>query len=329
MDINHTFADITENLIENIHYSNPWFTPEFVRYSFASIADSLEQDNLKKWVAAYPELNSKPSQILKVGVIMSGNIPMVGFHDFISVLISGHKFIGRLSSKDDKLLPAIAKILLQINNSFRQNIEFTDNYMKGTDAVIATGSDNSSRYFDYYFGKNPHIIRKNRNSAAILTGNETSRQLITMADDIFMYFGLGCRNVSKLFLPEGYDIPALLQYFEHYSYLGNHNKYANNYEYQRALYLVNQVPHYDTGFLLLKEDTGFSSPVGCLYYEFYNDTSLLINHLKKEKDKIQCIATKSTGFYKRVKLGSTQKPMLWEYADNVDTIKFLLNLSEK
>lgn len=328
-DINDAYAEATESLIENIHFNNPWFTPEFVRYAISAIAASLQPDNINHWISSYPELNTKPKPTRRVGVIMAGNIPMVGFHDFLCILLSGHKFIGRLSSKDDKLLPAIAKVLVHILPEFRRYIQFTDELMKETHAIIATGGDNSSRYFEYYFGKNPNIIRKNRNSVAILSGNETTRDLKNLADDIFIYFGLGCRNVSKLFLPAGYDIPGLLKNFEHYSYFGNHHKYANNYDYQKAIYLVNQVPHLDTGFLLVKEDPSYSSPVGCLFYEYYHDTDSLFQRLKQEKDQIQCVATKLTSFYKRVKFSSTQKPMLWDYADNMDTLKFLLNLSQK
>jgi hypothetical protein len=328
-DINHRFAHITENLIENVHITNPWFTPDFVRYSIFSHSNALRKEYLEKWLSKYPQINYAPEKRKKVGVIMAGNVPLVGFHDFLCVLLSGHKFSGRLSSKDDKLLPSLADILLFIEPGFQGRVEFTEEQLKGVDAVIATGSDNSSRYFDHYFGKYPNIIRKNRNGTAIITGEEKPEELRRLADDIFLYFGLGCRNVSKVFLPAGYHLPAFLDCMGEYAHLIHHNKYANNYEYHKALYLLNQEHHFDTGFLLVKEDPGYASPIGCLYYEYYDNQETMISRIKTDKDKIQCVATKLTSLKNKVKPGSTQKPMLWNYADDVDTLKFLINLSVK
>ena len=325
-DLNVQFADLMEGLINNVHIYNPWFTPEFTRFALVTTGDSLKEKNIIKWVSAYPSLANLPPSSLRIGIIMAGNLPLVGFQDFISAAFSGHKLVAKLSSKDDKLLPALTKIIKYIEPEFEDFIYFEEEKLSKPDAVIATGSDNSSRYFEYYFGKYPHIIRKNRNSIAVLTGNETKPQLRKLADDIFMYFGLGCRSVSKLFIPVTYNIAELLKNFEQYSYLANHNKYANNYEYQRAMYLINQVPHYDTGFLLLKEDTDYSSPVGCLYYESYDDMDHLQKRILQDKDRLQCIVTNDVGFSQRTDFGITQKPMLWDYADNADVLRFLLNL---
>ena len=327
--LNARFAKITLHLIETVNENNPWFTPQFVNFAFSSIGSSLEEINLKTWLCSYPELDDLSSGPMDIGVIMAGNIPMVGFHDFISVLLSGNKIIARLSTKDDKLLPAMSAVLTYIEPGFNEYIYFEDNLKNKTDAVIATGSDNSAKYFEYYFGKKPHIIRKNRNSAAILTKEDSAFELKNLADDIFIYFGLGCRSVSKLFIPRDYKIPDLLDQFNHYSYLYNHHKYANNYDYHRAIYLINRDMHYDTGFLLVKEDDSYSSPVGCLYYEFYDNPGSLSVRMEKDSDKLQCIVAGSAFFKNRIPFGASQKPMLWDYADNMDTIKFLLNLSQK
>jgi len=325
--INSSFTNNVLNLIENIHIHNPWFTPEFVSFAISSIGSSLTEKNIRKWISSYPELETINKNPHNIGVIMAGNIPLVGFHDFISVLISGNKIIAKLSTKDDKLLSAISVILLTIEPRFNKFIYFEENQLKNIDAAIATGSDNTSRYFTYYFGNVPHIIRKNRNSTAILTGEESCSDLENLADDIFLYFGLGCRNVSKIYVPKNYLFPPLLDNFRHYAYLSNHNKYANNYDYHKAIFLIDRSQHFDTGFLLVKEDPSYSSPVGCLHYEFYNNPDELRERIIADTDKLQCVVSNSDLFTRGIAFGSSQKPMLWDYADNVDTLKFLLNLT--
>ncbi len=324
--VNSQYADLIKDVIENTFFSNPWFIPEFIINSIAVNGNSLEENHIKKWLSFYPELkdNSKPPK--DIGVVMAGNIPMTGFHDFVTILISGNRLKARLSSKDDKLLPALSMILQFFAAEFKEYIFFEDNLKKKFDAIIATGSDNSARYFEYYFGNQPHIIRKNRNSVAILNGEESSQDLNRLADDIFLYFGLGCRSVSKIFVPENYDIQELIRYFDKYAYLYDNNKYANNYDYQRAVFLLNRYPFFDNGFLLLKESSSYSSPVGCLYYERYRDIEELIVRLKADEEKLQCIVTNIKSIDKRVEFGASQKPMLWEYADNIDTMSFLFNL---
>lgn len=325
--INVTYAGMIKDLIENVQFSNSWFTPEFVTYSITANGDSLHEDRIKKWIADYPGLKENGKLPKDIGVIMAGNIPMTGFHDFVTILLSGNRIRVRLSSKDDKIIPAFADILKNIEPGFNDYIFFEEDKLKNIDAIIATGSDNSARYFEYYFGKQPHIFRKNRNSIAVLTGDETEKELKSLADDIFIYFGLGCRNVSKIFIPEGYDIPGLLNNFNHYAYLYNHNKYANNYDYQRAIFLMNRDPHFDNGFLLLKKESDlYSSPVGCLYYENYNSLEKLTAKIKSDENMLQCILSKVNFDDKNLEFGTSQKPMFWDYSDNVDTMKFLLNL---
>jgi hypothetical protein len=312
------YSDKIENLIARQQTINPWFTPENVRMALKSIAASLTEEKLMEWTGRYPELNSD-YQPVRVGVIMAGNIPLVGFHDFLSVLITSNRIIARTSTKDPELPVAIAEILYDINGNFREMIEFTDGIIKDFDAVIATGSNNTSRYFEYYFGKYYNLIRKNRNSVAILTGNEDPEELKRLGEDVFSYFGLGCRNVSKIFIPEDFDPDSLKQHWEGYSDIINHTKYGNNYDYYKAVYLVNKENFYDSGYYLLKEENGYASPVSVIYFEYYKrdeDFSFLFD---TEKDKIQCIVGKGL-----TEFGMTQWPELWDYADNKDTIEFIL-----
>jgi hypothetical protein len=297
---------------------NPWFTPANVRMALKAIADELTLKNLRIWTDAYPVLNENIDPV-RVGVIMAGNIPLVGFHDFLSVLISGNNIVAKTSSKDAELIIHIINILCTINPGFKEKIKFTEGILSGFDAVIATGSDNSSRYFEYYFDKYPHIIRKNRNSIAVINGNETDTELKNLGTDIFSYFGLGCRNVSKVYLPDGYDFHTMIKNWKEYSDVINHYKYANNYDYNMAIYLVNKEKFLDTGYLLLKESADLSSPVSVLYYEFYNSAEQLSAQINKLKEKIQCVAG-----IDYLSFGKTQFPGLWEYADNIDTLDFLL-----
>ena len=309
-DLNRNFRDSFNNQIRQSHIYNPWFTEEFVRYAITSISSSLERKKILKWLEAYPEIKKLNGKNKKIGLIMAGNIPLVGFHDVLSCVFSGHELLGKLSSKDDKFFPFLKEILCYLNPEMEEKMNFTDQILKNIDAIIATGSNNSARYFEYYFSKFPNIIRKNRNSAAIITGDETADDLRNLGNDIFLYFGLGCRNVSKLFFPEGYDPSSIISYFDHYSYLYNHNKYANNYDYYKAIYLVNMIQHLDSGFLLLKEDFSYSSPAGVLYYEFYKSLDSLKNKLDKDKNLIQCVVAKKGLLEGTVNFGESQFPEL-------------------
>jgi len=312
------FTEELISLVSNQHLVNPWFTPVNVRLAVKAIADELTEENLVKWTDAYPELKNEPGG-RNVGIVMAGNIPLVGFHDFMTVLITGNNVVAKTSSKDKELIIFTAKVLCSINREFAEKIIFTDGLLKSFDSVIATGSDNSSRYFEYYFGKYPHIIRKNRNSIAIIDGSETGSELAALGIDIFSYFGLGCRNVSKIFLPEGYDAYKLSGAWKEFAGIVDHNKYANNYDYNKAIYMVNREPFTDTGFLLLKESPAISSPVSVLYYEFYRDINKLRFEIDNYKDKVQCLISKND-----IPFGMSQHPHLWDYADGIDTVEFLL-----
>ncbi len=327
----------TDHFLNESHYNafketmikaetiNPWFTQDNLKHAFKAICHLVSEQNITTWMDGYPGLKKKhPPK--KVAVIMAGNIPLVGFHDMMCVLLSGHCFIGKLSSKDEVLPKYIGKLLIALQPEFKHMISFENDQLKDFDAVIATGSNNTARYFNYYFKKYPNIIRKNRNSVAILTGSEHAGQLENLAQDIMLYFGLGCRNVTKIYVPEGYDITMLYDAFEQYKEVSYHNKYMNNYQYHNAIYLLNMTPHKDNGFLILKEDERVASPVGSLFYQYYKSKKELKDHLKKNEQSIQCVVTDDPGFTGAVPLGRSQWPDPWEYADNIDTIKFLTNI---
>ncbi|NJN25054.1 MAG: acyl-CoA reductase [Cyclobacteriaceae bacterium] len=303
-------------------YQNPWFTIDNIKLSMEGLCHYLDETKLKLWLQTY---QIQETRAKKIGVVMAGNIPMVGMHDLICILLSGHKAMVKLSSQDDVLIRFIVKELLHIAPEFSSYIEFAAQ-LKGMDAVIATGSDNTSRYFDYYFGKYPHIIRKNRTSIAVLDGQETEADLQALGLDIFTYFGLGCRNVSKLYLPAGYDITRLLPHFEAYNHLVNHNKYGNNYFYNRSIFLVNQSPHLDNGFALFQQSSKLVSPISVVYYDFYDHPDQLNSELKSVENKIQCMVSQRADIPHRIKFGKAQQPELWDYADNIDTMKFLSGL---
>lgn len=325
--LNSKFFSDFEILLERVSSENLWFTPEHVRSSIKGICHFLKGSNLTKWINAYKI--SENNTGIKVAVIMAGNIPMVGFHDMLCVLISGHKFIGKLSSKDNQLLDFVSKILIEVNPEFKELIQFQSGQLNNNfsfDAIIATGSNNSARYFDAYFSKYPNIIRRNRNSVAVITGNESSEELNALGDDIFLYFGLGCRNVSKLYIPSGYDLKKLFHNWQSFESHIHHSKYANNYDYQRSLLLMNKIDHYDNGFLLLQENENIASPIGVVYYEFYSELNDIEKKLKLESEHIQCIV--GSELNNAIPLGKAQEPQLWDYADNVDTMQFLTNLKE-
>jgi hypothetical protein len=315
-------------LINNSVNYNPWFTPENVRFAIKAIGLSLKTRQLERWLRNYDQALLEKRKDKTIGVVMAGNIPLVGFHDYLSVMLTGNKLLAKLSTGDNQLLPFLHQLLVKIEPAFAGKVEFTEDTLSGFDAIIATGSDNSARYFDYYFGKYPHIIRKNRNGIAVLTGQETDDDLMAIGEDIFRYFGLGCRSVSKLFVPKNYTFDRFYENIKDYSHVINHHKYANNYEYNKAIYLVNTTPHLDNGFLLLKEDTAFSSPVSVLFYELYSNPKEVKLSLNKQREKIQCIVSveKTTAEKGVVSPGKSQYPALWDYADGLDTLAFLTEL---
>ena len=309
-----------EKTITLAGHKNGWFTKENVLYALKSWGNLLTENNLTTWLNEYDLSQNRPK---KVALIMAGNIPLVGFHDFLSVLITGNKALIKLSSNDNVLISFIKDYLISIEPLFKDLIVFSDEKLEGFDAVIATGSNNTARYFEYYFGKGPNIIRKNRNSIAVLTGKESAEQLKALGEDIFRYYGLGCRSVSKVFVPRGYDFDAFFKSMYAYHPIVEQNKYVNNYDYNKAVYLMSEFKILDNGFLILKEDESYASPIASLFYEGYDDFSDLKKHLENDKDQLQCIVGDGI-FDGEIPFGKTQKLSLSDYADNIDTVDFLL-----
>lgn len=320
---NDKFFDDFASLIKLSQSHNRWFTEEQVVFAMQSWAKALTHENLDKWLAAYsiPE-NVNPKAI---GLILAGNIPLVGFHDFISVVMTGNTALVKTSSNDQHLLPFLAKYLIAVEPELDSYIKITDGKLENFDAVIATGSNNTARYFEYYFKDKPAIIRKNRNSAAVLTGSETKEELIALGEDIFRYFGLGCRNVSKLFVPQGYDFKNFFEAIYEYRDIIHYEKYANNYDYNKAVFLMSNFKLLDNEFLTLKEDASYASPISSIFYEYYNNIDEVKSKLRADSEQIQCIVSKGA-VDNSIAFGQTQNPKLWDYADNVDTIDFLLKL---
>lgn len=306
-----------DDLYNKVRNENPWFTRESVQLALQGLQNYLDPEKLKNWASGH---RLSPDTSKKIAVIMAGNIPLAGFHDFLSVLMSGHAIMMKLSSKDPVLLTFISRVLIEIEPRFESLITIASQ-LKNFDAVIATGSDNSARYFQYYFGKYPHIIRKNRTACAILTGSETPDELQLLGRDVFTYFGLGCRNVSKIFMPADFDPVRLIKAWETYAGIIDHHKYHNNYDYQKSILLVNKIPFYDSGFVILHENEKLVSPISVVYLERYKSPEDLISRLEGISDKIQCIVGKSESA--QIPFGQAQKPELWDYADRVDTMKFL------
>jgi hypothetical protein len=318
--------DQLNNLIQEGQNYNAWFTPEHIRNAFTALGNMLNETSLDKWFKQIGNIAEKPSG-KRVGLILAGNIPMVGFHDVLCVLTAGHTALIKLSSQDQKLIPYLLQKLTELEPEFSDQFEFIER-LEGFDAVIATGSNNSSRYFEYYFRNVPHIIRKNRNSVAVLSGKETTEQLQTLGYDIFSYYGLGCRNVSKLFVPEQYNFKPFFESIQCFEAIGKHHKYNNNYDYNKSVYLINRIFHLDNGFLLLKEDEQLASPLAVLYYEEYSNKTVVEEKLNAINQQIQCVVTASplSLSIQQVNFGESQQPELWDYADGIDTMKFLLDL---
>lgn len=319
---NEDFFSEFSFLINRLHESNSWFKRPQLEFAFESWSEALTKENLNKWLNAY-NLSKEP--LKTVGLILAGNIPMVGFHDVLSVLISGNKALIKLSSNDELLIPFLLKYLSAVEPRLKDRYEITKEKLENFDAVIATGSDNTARYFEYYFGKYPHIIRKNRNSVAVLNGKESKEDMVALSEDIFRYYGLGCRNVSKLFVPHNYNFDLFFEGMYAQKDVILDEKYANNYDYNKAVFLMSNFNLLDNGFLTIKEDTSYTSPISSVFYEYYEDLNEVEQRLTVDKDKIQCIVSNNL-VNDSIAFGTTQKPQLWDYADNVDTMKFLLSL---
>ncbi len=304
-------------VVEQAFYRNGWFVETQVISALHEISSWLNKTDLRNWVAPYDFDGLK--EIKTVGVIMAGNIPLVGYHDYLSVVISGHKLRAKLSSKDEVLLKFLHEELLKIAPELDEMVDFSKERFTGVDAVIATGSDNTSRYFEYYFSKIPHIIRKNRTSIAILSGNETKEELTNLGNDIFRYFGLGCRNVTKVYFPKGFDLNWFYEGVLPHSEVINNHKYQNNYDYHKSVFMLNRDEIWDNNFLILKKEKSLSSPVGTLYYEEYDDLEQLNKDLTFIEDQIQCKVGLGN-----MPLGGAQSPKLNDYSDNIDVLNFLL-----
>lgn len=311
-----------DRLFETIKHAkskNGWFSKENVLHAFAAWGQLLNKKDLTQWLLPYSFDHTAPKT---VGLVLAGNIPLVGFHDFLSVLIYGHTVLVKQSSSDNFLLPFLAKYIEYFEPSFKGKIEFTEGKLTNFDAVIATGSNNTARYFEHYFKGKPNIIRKNRNSVAVLTGNETDTELANLGNDIFQYFGLGCRSVSKLFVPVDYNFDAFFNGMYQKRDIINNAKYANNYDYNKAVYLMSLYDLLENGFLMLKEDESYSSPIATVFYEYYSDINDLKEKLHKDADKIQCVVSNGV-LDSEVPFGKTQNPELWDYADGINTLDFL------
>jgi hypothetical protein len=316
---------ITDEMIAKAAGKNPWFVESFIRYALKALEEEmLSKRKLNEWLGRY---QLKPVN-KRVGLIFAGNVPLTGFHDFLCCYVAGCSMKIKLSSKDDTLFPGILNLLAEIDPAVNKLVEIVER-LKDFDAVIATGSNNTNRYFEYYFRKYPKILRKNRNAVAILTGEETPDELRGLAGDIFTYFGFGCRNVSKIYVPQGYDVRQLYPHFDTYKWMHGHTRYMNNYDYNCTLLLLNKTPFTSNEIVMLAENTSIPSPIATVHYEFWHDENLLHDNLHRQAEKIQCIVSSNPQKWNlagSAKMGQAQHPQLWDYADGVDTMEFLLRL---
>ena len=312
---------LEKTLIES-HSYNSWFTIDNLKLSLKNWSNSLQENIISDWLSKY-NIEDKSSK--KIAIIMAGNIPAVGFHDLLCSLLLNFDCIVKLSSEDRLLIPFIVKFLESRNEKLKNKVTFESEKLKDFDGVIATGNNNSHRYFDYYFSKYPNLLRKTRHSIAVLDGKESDNDLSELSNDIFNYFGLGCRSVSKVFIPYGYDLDLLFNAFFRHKEVVNHNKYVNNFDYNKAVYLMSKEKFIENGFIILKEESKLGSPIGCLFYEFYNDEKEITKLINNNSDSIQCVVS-NINFNTNIKFGQTQCPNISDYADNNDTIKFLLKI---
>ena len=308
------------NHVTRATQANGWFTLEHIKKAFTDWGEALQENKLSSWLLPY-EFSEKNKK--KIALILAGNIPLVGFHDLVCVWLSGHDALVKCASKDEHLLPYLTHFLEQ--EAGQKCFTFTSSPLSNFDAVIATGSNNAGRYFEHYFGAYPHIIRKNRNGVAVLDGTETQEELNALGNDILHYFGLGCRNVSKLYLPEGFDLNAIFGGLYPHADIIQHNKYANNYDYNKAVFLMSDFNFLENGFIVLKESSEFSAPIACVHYEFYQNSNLLKNELETHSDQIQCLVSKLP-IPGAIPFGKAQQPELMDYADGIDTLSFLNEL---
>lgn len=312
-------------VMHRTQYNNGWLTIENCEKSAKAIAENfLQKEQLEAWAEQYGVEEKTTSK--KVGIVMAGNIPLVGFHDLLAAFLAGHKVLVKLSDKDKFLLPHLIKKMGDWSTDAKPYFEITER-LAGFEAVIATGSNNSARYFEQYFGKYPNIIRKNRNAIAVLDGSETIAELYALGNDVFEYFGLGCRNVSKIYLPRNFEFEPLLEAFHEYNSIILNTKYKNNFDYNYAMFMLNKVAYKANGCILLVEDKAITSRIALLHYEFYENVDNLVTELSNRSTEIQCVVSKmNLPSFKTLAFGKAQQPSLTDYADGVDTMEFLINL---
>jgi hypothetical protein len=313
--------------IENESVYNAWFIPFFVKKALAEIAKMNREADLKTWLLPYQNLIENQKIAHRIGVVTAGNIPLVGFHDFLSVLISGHTFVGKLSSNDNRLLPVLAKILCGIEPQFAKKIEFCSEKLASFDKLIVTGDNHTAQHFARYFQQYPLLIRKHCNSIAVLDGNESPKDLLALADDMMLYFGLGCRNVSKIYIPNNYNFEPLFTALNAYSAICNaHHKYLNNLEYQKVTHLISGIPFLDQGICIFKENASLDSPISVIHYEYYDknvETRLIASLRSQFGENLQCTVSNISDFPACFPLGQAQQPKLTDYANNLDTVRFV------
>lgn len=317
--------EFLEALMHRSHYHNQWFTIENQKQAIQAIAEHfLDAEKLQQWLAHYHlDDNIQPK---KVGLVLAGNIPLVGFHDVLCVFAAGHRAQIKLSDKDQYLLPYLLQLLAKFDERTSSYFEIVPN-LRDFEAVIATGSNNSSRYFEAYFSKVPNIIRKNRNAVAVLTGDESAEELQRLSEDVFRYFGLGCRNVSKIYIPRQYDFNPLLEALHEHREIILHTKYKNNFDYNYALYILNKTTHLANGCIILTESQSLQSRIAGLHYEYYDNLEQIEAEIETRAEEIQCVVAKDELLKaKTLPFGKAQRPELWDYADGVDTMQFLLAL---
>ena len=319
--LDRTEYDRLDQLVRAAVVRNGWATEENVRHAFAAWGSSLAPASIEGWIADYPELGTSRANQRVVGLVLAGNVPLVGLHDVLCVWLSGHRARVKTSSQDPELIPALVQVLEHFAPGTAQQIYFSTDILGEVDAVIATGSTNTARYFEHYFGHLPRIVRKSRVSVAVLDGTESEAELEALGEDVFRYFGLGCRNVAKLFVPQDFDLDRVFKGLYPWSPIVNHNKYGNNYDYTRALWLLDRVDFLENGFVLLKEDAALASPVSAVFYERYSDIAALEARLAEQAEQVQCRVG-----HGHVPFGQAQQPQLNDYADGVDTLRFLLDL---
>jgi len=313
-----------ETMVIGAGQQNPWFTEKEIDRSIEAIlAGYLDETSLVKWLMRYPVQDCNPHQ--SIGIVAAGNIPLVVFHDILCAFASGCHACIKLSEKD-QVLPS--RWLDRVKELSPNHFSFERvTTMPAVDKYIITGSSLALDHYHKYLKGKPAILRGHRNSIAVLNGSESDEALCRLGEDVFSYYGLGCRSVTKLYLPLHFDIRKLIETWESkYSYLTDLNVYYRNYEYQKAIKLVNRIPFLDGGFALFEISHSIAPAISTVYYEYYNDLDDLHFKLEDHKGKIQCVCSDLVldGWVTHA-FGSAQTPCLWEYQDDLDTMEFLQN----